>query len=440
MRRNFLFILTGILMILCWIIACEPEYPSSPWNPGDKGRLTPIINSIIPSDGSYEGVGIITIRGENLSHVKEENIVFYDGNRGTILEACDTQLVVQNAVVIEDPSVNVLDSVKIQVAVIGSSEGETGAYPFAEYFPYRLERGAIEYGAFSEFNIPHALACDSEENLYVATEKRKIYKVYIDSATDSLITEEYVSSTGILIITGMKMGPGGYLYITRNHKNIYTIPPGGGSKETFVKLSGKVYDLDFDQNDVLYAVGKGDSIYSVKSDASFFGSAEYVDFVLRSLRVYNGYVYVSGEYNGSDSLITKMGIWRNQILSADGDLGDRELVFDWTSTWSGEFGPAVLSITFDENGDLYIGSEETYSGSKYTGGDAITILDMDDMTTTSVLYSPILFPPASNMVWGNSNYLYVTRLVSDTEADGVPTIRVIRIALELNGATYNGRQ
>lgn len=435
-RELLLTILFGGFTLLT-MNSCENEYPPSVWDPDDPGAPTPVIISILPPDTSYEGVGIIQINGENFSANASENLVFFNGKRGTVLEATTTSLKVRCPVIIESPTQNAMDSIRIKVAV-------QGAYLFAEYKkpdgswrPYRLERAAIEYGAFDATNKPHALEVGPDEALYVATENKHIYKVYYDN-TGSLITEQWASNLAITIISGMRMGKDGKMYFVRKNKIIYRVGK-GETKTEWAKnnaSSGNLNDLDFDQNYV-YAVGNGDSIFVYNASTAAAKSNKYTKgFDFCAVRVYHDHLYVAGKYTGTDTTIAKAGVWRFQINN--GVLGDLEEVFNWYN-YVGGVTPAIQSLAIDENGDLYIGAKEAYDSTpNYINTGAITVYH----PATGVAepwYPSILYAPATHMSWGKSNYLYVTRLLDNESAGKAPKIRVIRVSMPMNGAPYYGR-
>ncbi|MFA4906637.1 MAG: IPT/TIG domain-containing protein [archaeon] len=441
MRRNLLIVLVTVATLLA-ISGCENDYPPSPWNPIDPGKPNGVITSISPADTAFEGVGIIEITGQNFSSVADENIVFFNAERGIVLNATPTLLTVQTPIVTTIPTQNWLDSIKIKLAPQGVYEFGEYLNPDSTYHPYRLKKAAIEYGSYDASDKPHALDCDSTGALYVVGESKIIYKI-VPNGVYGFTKTTYCSNTGFAIITGLKIGPGGRLFYLRKEKNIYVVPAGGGAKSEFIKVSSKVIDLDFDQNGTLFAAGI-DSIYAVNTNGTprSKGVAEYKDFTIVSVRVYDNYVYVAGTYKGTDPVIAKKGIWRNAILNTTGALGLRDEVYDWTD-YVGVNGPDIQSITFDEDGDLYIGAKESYvtvgSASNYVKTTAISILQKDTQTIEP-LYDLILSPPVTYMSWNNQNYIYLVRLTDLETATGAPKIRILRVDVNKRGAPYYGRQ
>jgi len=442
MKKDLLF--TVIISITAVLVfsACDNNYPPSPWNANDPGKPNGVITSISPADTAFEGVGIIEISGQNFSTVAGENVVFFNAERGVVLEATSTLLTVQTPVVTTSPTQNWLDSIKIKLSPQGAYEFTDYLNPDGTYHPYRLKRAAIEYGAYDAGDKPHALDCDNTGALYVVGETKVIYKIVPDGVYGYTKTS-YCPNTGFAIITGLKMGPDGRLFYLRKEKSVYVVPAGGGAKSELVKVSSKVSDLDFDQNGTLFVAGS-DSIYAVNTTGTPKGTgvAEYKDFAIVSVRVYDNYVYVAGTYKGTDATIAKKGIWRNAITSTTGTLGSREEVYDWTDN-VGTNGPDILSITFDEDGNLFIGSKESYvtagDVSTYVTNTAISILNHDTQTIEP-FYDSVLKAPVTYMTWDNQNHIYYVRLTELEAATGAPTIRVIRVELDKHGAPYYGRQ
>ena len=373
---------------------CKKEYPSI-WNPNQQYRPNPVITRVEP-DSTFAVIGIVTITGENFSSSKDSDYVYFDGVEGTVLSATDTQLIVQ--------APNIAgDSLRIKVRVVG-------ALLFGEYYPYKLLYAAIEYGGFSDVDDAYGVACDKDENLYVSLSGKKIVKV-----TPNGERQDY-AETSFDHASGMKMGPGGYIYYVNILRYMFRVLPEGGKDELFATLPGGTYDLDFGPSGNIYCGGSGGAIYRVRPDGSSEKAADYSSISIKAVRVFNGYVYVGGDSTGHQC------IWRNQIISAD-SLGPKELYFDW----SNEIGPTskVLSITFATDGDMYVGTDAT---------EAIIIVHPDG--SHEPLYPGALEPRSYALCWGNGQYLYVNR-----RSDDPAKRRIIRInMLDKKGAPYYGRE
>jgi len=440
MKKEKIFIVglvTAALMVL--FAACDNDYPDSVWDEDDEGKPTPVITSISPADSALEGVQVIEINGENFS--TEENLVFFNATLGTVISATSTKLLVQTPAIISDESQNYIDSVRIRIAA-------RGAYYFGEYLysdssrhPYRLKRAAIVYsgldgarGGSTGSNAPYALDCDKDGNLYVACAK-VIYKITPNGlyGADTTAIQAYSA-----VITGLKVGWNGNLYFLRNNKNIYTTTTSGGTPAVFAKTNNNVSDLDFDQNGVMWAAGKGDSVYAVTSAKVVKGAYVYTNFTINAVRVFNGYVYFGGTYAGTDPTIPTAGIWRHAITGT-GILGDRELYFDWAN-YSGKTGD-IETIIFDEDGNLYVGAKETYNESTdpktfNSGGTALTKISSDG--AAEPFYSSVLTDPVNYTAFYN-NYLYIIRSPEASAAASIPTYRIIRAEFANNGAPAYGR-
>lgn len=378
-----------------FFVSCEREYESI-WDPEKQYRPNPVITSVEPAEGTFAGIGEVTITGENFSSSKDSNHVYFDGTEGTVLSATDTQLIVQ--------APNIAgDSLRIKLYV-------EGALLFGEYYPYKLIQAAIEYGGFSDVDDAYGIACDKDENLYVSLAGKKIVKVTPDGE------QQDYAETSFDHASGMKWGPEGYIYYVNILKYMFRVLPGGGKDELFTALPGGTYDLDFGPLGNIYCGGSGQAIYRVKLDGSNEVAADYNGVNIRTVRVFNGYVYVGGDSTGHQC------IWRNEIISAD-SLGPKELYFDW----SNEIDPTskVLSITFSTDGDMYVGTDAP---------EAIIVVHPDG--SHEPLYPGVLEPQSYALCWGNGQYLYVTRRSTDPSKK-----RIIRVnMLDKEGAPYYGRE
>ncbi|RLD12922.1 hypothetical protein DRI50_08220 [candidate division KSB1 bacterium] len=410
LKYSLLFLAFALIYAACEKIPENKIWPVDTSN--DKEQ--PVITKVYPDPSSmdddsvaFAAVGYIYIEGQGFSATPEENRVFFNGERGDVVSASPTKLKVKL------PNV-VGDSIKVHVSV-------KGALLFAKYktldyyFPFRAKSVVKSYKAIDKFIDASGLAVDKDDNVYVLTTAKKILKL---TDPDSTLPEEY--GTSIFITTPcMRFGPDGSLYLTRGTKSIYKVPPGGGKAKRWVSAPSYVSFLDFDENQNLYAGGKGGEIDIIHPDKSKMTGATYTDYYISSLRVYNGYVYISAEYRGDDSTQIQQGIWKNKILDANGNLGANELVVNWTDLM-GKEGPNILSITFDEDGEMYIGLDKE---------NAVYLLNKKEYW-----YSEVLVPPATVLTWGNGKYLYINK-----HAELPDDRQILRVELSKKGAIYYGR-
>jgi len=394
--KKILTIIIVLSLAIAFFTGCEKEYPSI-WNPEYESKPTPIITSVEPVDGAFAVIGEVAIKGENFSAVKEENHVYFGGKKATTLSASETELIVLA------PNITG-DSLTVKLRV-------DGAILFTEYYPYKLKLAAIEYGGFGDYDDAYGIACDTAENLYVSLAGKKIVKITPDGEQHDYATSSVDKASA------MKVGPGGYLYYVNILNYMFRVLPGGGTDKLFAVLPGGVYDLDFGPSGNIYCGGSGNAIYRVKPDGSNEVAADYAGVGIKSVRVFNGYVYVGGKDN-----IGQQYIWRNEIISAD-ELGANEVYFDW----SNEIGSAydILSVTFSADGDMYVGTNAP---------EAIIIVHQDK--SFEPLYPGALEPRSYALCWGNGSYLYVNR-----RSDDVTKKRIIKIDMQdKEGAPYYGRQ
>jgi streptogramin lyase len=280
------------------------------------------------------------------------------------------------------------------------------AESFSAIYQYRLAAAVTEYslGATAE---PYGVTTDADGNIYVSLNAAGVKKI----TPDGTVSDYASHAAGVAKWSAMKMGPGGVLYTARILKAIYQTPAGGGTPVLWVTagLGNKIYDLDFDAEDNVWACGDNAAIYRVKADKSVKAFAFACN--ARSIRVYSGYVYVGGLVG-----TTEEGVWRAQIINAD-SLGAFEKYCDFSAAYSGK----VNAITFAADGDMYIGTDA-----------AEAIIVVHPSKTAEALY-PGLFTPATLLfAWGKTDDMYAVRSVN--------TPKLIKITMLKNGAPYYGVQ
>ena len=409
--------ITFILLISILLIGtgCEIEEADSIYNPNEAGNDAPVITAVGPPS-VYALIDNVTITGENFSDNPLLNYVYFGNAKAKVLESSSTQIVVL-APYIEG------DSLTVKVAI-------PGAYAFGDYTPYIIEFAAIEYGGVTETHSVSAVSCADSEKVYICSGGlMKIQFITPESASP----EDFAEIPAALLTTpfgNMSVGPDGYLYGT-NRKVIYYVSPDGNIVDEYVTLGGNANAIDFDINDNMFVASRG-AVYCVLPDTTVIQTSYDRRHDLKSIRIYDGYVYVIGEYTGTDATYIGRGVWRNQILDANGTLGAWENVFDW-GAYVSTAGPDILSITFDSNGVMFLGAGEA------AGFDAIYMLEPDGggsylSSTPEPLFPAVLTAPTSNFCWGSDQYLYVNRMGAES-ADK----RLIRITTGKQSAPYYGR-
>ena len=422
MKNNSYILKTLFLSIFfaIFIYGCEENnYPDSIYDPDDLGKPSPIITSIEPDSGKvFSGIDTVWINGSNFSNVISENSVFFSGEPALIVSATEIQLIVIA------PPVSGID-VLIQVAV-------EGAFNYGEWSNYSLFESVVEVIAFGENMETFALAMNKGDSLFISLAKPKavILRLSPEGAELPVLNEDSVeveySPFSQQPASGMKWGPDGSLYYVAKSEFLITIPPGGGDWKLFppnIRFPGKNIDLDFDENNVIYAAGDGSAIYTMTQDGTSETAAIYDQVQFKAIRVYDGYVYVAGRYRGDDLTRVQEGIWKHEILDAIGTLGASELVFDWGKEF-GYIPASMIAMAIAADGDIYISSDKGY---------AISVIHPDGRVEP--LYPAVMPYEIKYMTWGSGDFLFASRRDLGEEKS-----QVLKIDMRKSGAPYYGRQ
>ena len=404
MRR----LIGGLSFIACVSVfmlefgGCKNETTPSLFDPNYKGKPAPTVSSIAPTSG-LAGLTTLTITGSNFSSTKEENSVLFDAVTAQVLTATATQLTVRA------PNLP-KDSIKVKVTVFGAEQ-------FSNIVLCKLEAAVAEFGNIQSNEEPWGIACDKDGNVYVSLISAGI-AAGIKKFTPAGVRSDYAPAAGILKFSALKFGPGGYLYASRGLRALYRIPPGGGSPALWLAPSsgiGPVYDFDFDAQGNLWGGGNDVAIYRVKPDPDKSIKAFAFTGNVRSLRVYNGYVYIAANADNVDK------IWRFPIISSD-SLGPAEIYFNFSEKY-GVSGAGAYAITFSSDGEMYVG----------TDGPAGIILVHPDKSWEQ--YYPGLFQPQTLLfAWGSGSTLYLTR------SGTVASHTIFKVNTQKTSAPYYGRQ
>lgn len=372
----------------------EEDKITSLWNGDYTTPLpAPVITSLAPANQGLAGIEEVTITGSNFSPNVGENFVYFGNVKGTVLQATTTSLLVKA------PNF-VSDSLNVRVVVQNAlSTSNTIQYKLMSAF-----RVAVEFGTGVS---PSAITFDNAGNMYY-------FLLGIKKITPAGDTSSYAPKGAESLWSSLKFGPDGALYATRGVAGIFRILP-GATPASWVTSSagiGSTNDFDFDQNGNMWAAGNATTISRIKQDKSVktFPSPS---FVVSGVRVFNGYVYFSGNKDN------KEGIWRGEIL-ANEDLGPLELYFDFTAAgYSGD----ATSLAFSSDGICYLGVNTKLN----SGVEPIIVIRNDG--TSNILYPGVLDPKGKmrcqSLFWGPGPHIYyVRRIANTTEPDKEAIVEV----------------
>ncbi len=397
--RNTVYIITftALIVIFC---GCGEKGPENLWTDRPAGSPEPKILNIVPEGKAEAGVLDIVIQGENFAPSADENFVYFQDMLVDVLSASSEQITALRPKVFGD-------SINVKVVVQKSAE-------IAKYDNYIIDQVTGPFGLFLPSENLQTIEADKDGNIYVYDKSsRTVQKITPDGEKTT-----YGSVSGFSDATDMRFGPDGSLYIQRskNSRNYY-LPIGGGDSQSGPKFNDAVSYFDFDQNGNMFAGGNKKSLNLVRTDGSSATVADYTDYEVRCVRVYQNHVYLLAQ-NVTDDTTAISGVYRNAILSANGEVGPSELVLDWATT--GEYANSeFLDMTFSVDGDMYIATDKSNP-----------ILMVSSGGVMRPLYKDILTSPAEEIVWSGT-ILY--QRLGDTEQG------LMWIAMGKEGAPYYGR-
>lgn len=400
--RSQLVLLFGVIVYLLGSSGCAEDPQESIWDPNFETDPQPIIERIEPADSAYAAIDEITIYGENFSSNPEYNQVWFDKTKLELISSSTNELKVLAPFIISD---NVEVKVIVQTAVMPSNEKSYKLLEgIGQYYPFSSEKG----------EAPYAICYDKEGNLYVS--------LVINDVGDGV---KKITPTGEISEyaprgqarernwTGMKFGPDGHLYASKNNRGVFKLYEGVEvASRPWVITSNNVYDFDFDANGNMWAAGKGNNIYNIN-----YLDSTSVDFPFecdaKAIRVFQNHLFVGGL---KDDI---QGVWKFNINGEE--IGEGELYFDLTGyDEAGE----VRAINFLQNGTMILGT------------------DLDDpillVTPTkevSKLYEGNLNPMVYSFTSGHGKYLLYSR---ETPLDSDYNATVMKVILFEEIAPYYG--
>ncbi len=370
---SFLFLAALGLFLLS---SCTKTDESSLYDPNTSYRPQPTISSISPSGSAMAAMDTIIVQGTNFSSSMAENSVYFNSSPATLFSATSSQIMIQAPLV---PS----DSIGVRVAVQGSLQ-------FSNTLLYKLRAGVLSWGSLLATETSTSITTDATGNLLSCFSLSAI-EAGVIKVTPAGVRSPYAPATaGVALWSGLKMGPGGYLYAARNFRALYRFAPGGGSSAALwlaFPIGTAIADLDIDQNGNVWGGGNNSSIYCI-TQAKVISTTPFVGNV-HSVRVYNGYLYFSAKTDAGEK------IWRAQISSTT--LGTPEVYYDFAAAYPTN---VPLSITFSSDGVMYVGTDSQDG-----------LLIVSPSKTVSAPFGPykaMFGTGLAYLAWGSADDLYAS--------------------------------
>ena len=359
----------GIAAILVGVAACDSGPGESLYDPDRQSGPDPVISNVEPDGSAFAGVDVVTVAGQNFSTTPEENLVYFGGTKGAVLEASAGQLSVL-------PPNNPAEDATIKIAVIGAEN-------FSNAIPYKLEAAAELFGDVAAFEEPFGMTSDADGNLFVS--------MFSDGRSIGILEFAPDGSRRTWVETtfkwdGMAFGPDGMLYAVRSLRAAFRFTE-GGSQETFAVVDDQSVELRaiaFDASGNFWSGGDNVSLYRVAPDKSITEFPFEAD--VTGLAVADGVLYATATKDGVS------GVWKFQI-DGSGGIGSGEQLADIS-----QFDAEALSIAVATSGEILVGTD---------GDDPIVLVQPDG--SAEVLYPGILATPALGLAWGLAPTLYMNK-------------------------------
>lgn len=414
-RRGF-FISLIISTILILDSCVDFEEPGTIYESSYPETNNSSITEITPAGEALGGVREIRISGQNLGvkNGSDSDWVYIGGRRAVIKE-----IIGNETIVVHRPQLaNSNYDTKIYISVTAPNAIDTSSN--IEYVVESPGEVVGDYGnVFSELM---ALDFDNQENIYIVS-NRAVYRNDPLGILFSQILTTLNLPVAYRRITDARFGPGtpGLNLYTANGTNIINsvrVDTASTSTRPIAvdTLPAPVIKLEFNENGDLYA-GGNDGIFLVNGGPQSLG---FAGLNIKTIRIFNGYMYVADSLN----------VWKSPILS-DGSLGVSEPLVNISGN-PDLSGCLISSIELDIDGSIYICLR---NHSQYS-----LFFRESDGSITPYYYDQNILPrTVEQLTFGRDGHLY---LISSSLRVGTQwqAGRVFRMNLNRNGAPYYGRQ
>lgn len=301
------------------------------------GANPPVVASVTPTDSAYAVVDLITLNGSGFSTVLKDNVVYLGKDTCQVIEATENYLRVYPPY-IEGDSLNLWASVR-------------GAAKYSDPILYKLKKPDYELNAVSG-RAPYGIAYGQDGYIYVSITEFGTKKGIIRfNPNNPAATEEQYSNPGAETFNSIiKIAPGGKIIAVRaNMKALFEIVQSGTPIVWISSGMGNMEDFDFDQNQYVWAGGKGNTaIYRITYSDKTLKTYPFTGDI-KSVRIFNSYLYLAATRDNKEYII-------RYPIESNNDLGAEETVYNFTDD-SGYPTNRINAITIDNLGNIYLGTD-----------------------------------------------------------------------------------
>ncbi len=390
--KTTLFTFTLAAVTLLMFGSCTKDAPQGIFDPNYKyPGVGPTVTSIVPDGAPYFVAGITTIVINGTGFPTDTSLhLFFDNIPMTITSVTATQIKLPTPQMIKD-------SIRVRIRVDGAGE-----FSDIKYISIRSVLILVKEIDTTK-QIPAAITFNKAGNLFVSLiASGSSIGIYQLSPTGTFTQfAQRAPSGGEAFFTGLKCR-GDSVYAARSGN--FKVIASRNSNTNFMNIFNATYpnnlplfvsDFDYDQKLFLWIGGNNSVGGLVRIDTqrnvqNFPLTA--LNGIVRSVRVFNNAVYVSHE----SSLDAVNSVYKIPI-NPDNSLGTPEKYFDLSAT-VGNTTNKTYGITFDDQGNLYVG----------TDADAGIYVVAPDKSSHP-LYSGLIGSSFKYLAWGKDSYLYGVR-------------------------------
>ena len=388
--------IAGILLIA----GCTKDAPQGLYDPNAVNTVgAPAVTSVVPEGAPYVlgGITTILINGSGFPTDTSQLNVYFNSVRMTIASATATQLK------IVAPNM-ILDSIKVRIFI-------TGSEVFSDLKYVSIRSAFTLVSAIDTSKVyPKTITTNKQGDLFVSVILKStnnsdgLYKVSASGVQTQYALRAAAPLSPEANFTGLK-AKGDSLYAARGARLIVSRNSGSGAMNIYTAsfpstpLAINVDDFDYDANRYLWAGGSSSNGGLLRIDShkvvTRYDLAGQLTGTIRSVRVFNGAVFVSNESSDSVNAVYRIPI------NADTTLGTPTKYFDLTALLGSKLNK-LYGLTFDNSGNLYVGTDAPAG---------IYVVAPDK--SVQPLYNGLFGSPCKYLAWGNDSYMYASKDVGN---------------------------